>query len=91
MWVEPQFWESTTVTSASDVYSAGLTALAVLFNIVPSQLAETKDDFRDEPSSLVADIMRRQAFAEWHDDVVHSLLEICMKLYLSVHACGSHV
>ena len=79
MWVEPKFWEYERITAACDIYSAGLTALAVLFGIMPPELGELKDEWREDPAAVVAGIMRRQAFAEWRADTVSSLLEICMR------------
>ena len=77
-YIEPEYRDTGVLVCEADVYSAGLTALAVLFNIVPRFMPEIRDDYRQNPSSVVSDILRQMPNANWQEQTVMALLDLCL-------------
>ena len=73
---EPDYCSSGVLTTEVDMYSAGLTLLAVLFLIDPRQAPALREDFLENPAREVVKIMARHEWAGWMENTVHSLLDL---------------
>lgn len=74
-YMEPEYRDFGKLSPSCDIYSAGLTAMQVLFLVKPSQSIELFEDFREDANETVCHLVNRHAYAEWPEEIVTDLVD----------------